>query len=265
MYRLFCANIPIDPNISFSRLAIDSYSMTAKDIKRIVKDATLLSLRNHSETVTHEFFDETISLELLGQKRKKMTEKDRRSTAYHEAGHVIAGYFSNPEYKLSKVEIVHRSETLGVAMSDYEEEKLTYFKKNFKYLIITAFGGMAAERIIFGENSSGVSQDLAMATSYAKAMVTEYGMCDEIGPISIPALYYSSDDENDDISIVSETTLDEINKNIRKILSVLYKTSFDIVNAHRKELEALTQALLEKEIVYGNEIKEIFDKIKTNT
>ena len=264
MYKLFCANIPIANNISFSRLAIDSYGMTAKDIKRIVKNATLLSVRNQSETITRECFDEIISLELLGQKRKKMTEKERLSTAYHEAGHVIAGYFSNPEYKLSKVEIIHRSESLGVTMPDYDEEKLTYFSKDYKYMIISAFGGMVAERIIFNDNSSGVSQDLAMATTYANLMVTTYGMCDQFGPISVPALRYPDDEDAEDLCIISESTMDEINKNISKILHDLYNTSFIVVNDHRQELEALTQALLEKEIVYGNEIKEIFEKFKSS-
>ena len=259
LYKLFCKDIPVDEGISFMRLAIDSYGMTPKDIKRIVKDATLLSARKGSETVKREHFDEILSNELLGQKRKKMTEKDRASTAYHEAGHVVAGYFSDPEYKLSKVEIIHRSDSLGITMQENDEDKLSIFKSDYEKRIISLLGGIAAERLIFGENSSGVISDLSAATTCGKLMVASCGMCDEFGIFSV---YFESSDDNDSFTILKTTSdnlRDEINTNVRKILAQCYETTFNILKEHRKELEALTQALLEKEIVYGNEIKEIFD------
>ncbi len=260
MYKLFCSSLPLDKNVSFSRLALDSYNMTAKDIKRIVKNAVLLAVRNGCDTITHDHFDEMISLELLGQKRKKMTEKDRRSTAYHESGHVIAGYFADPEnYKLSKVEIVHRSDSLGVTMQEVDEDKLSLFKNEWENRIISSFGGMVAERVIFGSNTSGVTQDLAMATLYAKLMVSAFGMCDEFGPLSICDVY--SDEDGSPAFPFSEYILSEADKHVRAILLNLYNRCDEIVRAHQAELEALTYALLEKEVVYGNEIKEIFTNV----
>lgn len=260
MYKIFCENVPVDENVSFSRLSIDSYGMTAKEIKLIIKNATLLSLRNHSKTVTREHFDEIISLKLLGQKRKKMTENERRATAYHEAGHVIAGFFSDPNYKLSKVEIIHRSNTLGVTIEENDEDKLTLFKKDYEYRIISYLGGIVAERIIFSENSSGVSQDLAMATYCAKQMITNFGMCDEFGIYSV----YDTSYDEEAVGTISEELINEINKHIKTILKDMYDRAFDIVTKHRKELEALTEALLQKEVVYGNEIREIFKKCEND-
>lgn len=258
MYKLFCSNIPIDNSVSFSRLARDSYNMTARDMKQIVKNATLLSLRSGSEFVTREHFDEMISLELLGQKRKKMSDKEREATAYHEAGHVVAHYFSGGNYKLSKVEIVYRTETLGVTMEELDEDKLSLFKEDWENQIIGCFGGMVAERLIYGSNTSGVIQDLGMATFYAKSMVCTFGMCDEFGPMSLV-----EDDDGSTFSF-SDSIIKESDECARKILIKLYNRCEDIISEHKKELCALTQALLEKEVVYGNEIKEIFDKASTN-
>lgn len=259
MYELFCTNIPVDKNVSFARLARDSYNMTAQDIKQIIKNSALLAIRNNCDTVTREHFDEMISLELLGQKRKKMTDKERRCTAYHEAGHVIAHYFNDPNYKLSKVEVAYRTESLGVTMEEVDEDKLSLFKTDWENRIIGCFGGMAAERAIFGANTSGVVQDLASATFYAKLMVAAFGMCDEFGPMSICEVYSSDDDES--AFRFSEHILEECDKHVRNILQNLYNRAYQTVTDHRAELEALTEALLENEVVYGNEIKEIFDKI----
>jgi len=257
MYETFCKNIMLDDDVSLARIAIDSYGMSAKDIKRIIRNATLLAIRANSPTVKHEHFDEVISLELLGQKRKKMTEKERLATAYHEAGHVVAGYFSNPEYKLSKVEIVHRTGSLGVTMPENDEDKLSNFKKDLEYEIISLYGGMVAERIIFGENSSGVSADLSMATSTAKFMVAAYGMSDDFGPFSVYEALFGSTDVLI-FKTPSDTLFDKVNEHASKIINTLYQKCYNIVLTHKKELEALTKALLEKEVVYGSEIEQIF-------
>lgn len=258
MYKLFCSNIPIDANVSFSRLARDSFNMTPRDIKQIVKNASLLSLRKGAQFVTREHFDEMISMELLGQKRKKMTDKERESTAFHEAGHVIAHYFSDRNYKLSKVEIVHRAESLGVTMEELDEDKLSLFKEDWENQIIGCFGGICAERLIYGSNTSGVIQDLGMATFYAKSMVCNFGMCDEFGPMSL------IEDDDGNTFTFSESIIKESDECARNILRKLYNRCEDIISEHEKELRALTSALLEKEVVYGNEIKEIFDKVSNN-
>lgn len=263
LYRLFCNNLSLESSVSFNRLAIDSFGMTAKDIKSIVKNAALLSHRNGKEMITKEYFDEVISQELLGQKRKKMTDKERLSTAYHEAGHVIAGYFSNPDYKLSKVEIVHRSDSLGITMAQSDEDKLSYFKTDWENRIIHYLGGIVAERIIYNENSSGVSQDLTTATIYAKMMVALFGMSDSFGVFSAYETY-SEEDETSTLCTDCDSLYTEVNNEAKKILNALYDKTYNIVVAHKDELEALTKALIEKEIVDGDEIKEIFEKCKTN-
>lgn len=255
MYQLFCSNIPIDDSVSFSRLARDSYNMTARDMKQIVKNATLFAIRNNSEAVTREHFDEMISMELLGQKRKKMSDKEREATAYHEAGHVIAHYFADHNYKLSKVEIAYRTESLGVTMEELDEDKLSLFKEDWENQIIGCFGGMVAERLVYGSNTSGVIQDLGMATFYAKSMVCTFGMCDEFGPMSL------IEDDDGTTFAFSESLIKESDECARNILIKLYNRCEDIISKHEKELRALTKALLEKEVVYGNEIKEIFNSI----
>lgn len=264
MYEKFCEGMPIADDVSFERLAIDSYSMTAKDIKRIIKNAMLLSVRNNSPDITREAFDEALSNELLGQKKKRMTNKERRSTAYHEAGHVVAGYFTDPEYKLSKVEVVHRSESLGVTMQVTDEDKLSYFKSDWENKIISFFGGMAAERVVFGSNSSGVSQDLAMATLYARMMISIFGMDNEFGPMSVAGAHNSGSEDDTVSPNCSEYILNQLDMLVQKMLKDLYERCEAVVSSHRRELDALAEALFERELVYGNEIEEIFKSLKDN-
>lgn len=243
-------NLKIAPDVSLNRLAKDTYGETYRDIERIVKDTHLYSLRQKHPKATQNDFSETIMRLSSGEKSSKMTEKERRLTAYHEAGHVIAAYFSNPNYALTRVEISPRSQSLGLTVSEIDESKHTYFKKDFENLIILCYGGLAAEELVFGAHSSGVSADLVSATLHATNTVRAYGMCEEFGPFAvIPGLT--------DSLYAKDTT----EKLIQKLLNELLAKTKEIVKENRPYLDALAEALIEKEVVLGNEIEEIFKKV----
>lgn len=186
-----------------------------------------------------------------GEKREKMTDKEKLSTAYHEAGHVIAGYFSTPNYQLKRVEISPRASSLGLTATDIDEKKFSYFKEDFENLIVEYLGGLAAEEVIYGSHSSGVLADLAYATTAAANMVKAFGMCDVIGPMQV-----IPDVTN------SEATKAMADAQIAEILKKMKKKSIDVVSKHIPYLEALAKELVEKEVILGNEIEEIFTKVK---
>ncbi len=243
--------IKIASDVSISRLAKDTFGETPLGISYIIKEAYLFSLRRKHDAVTANDFSETIMKLSAGEKKEKMTDKEKLSTAYHEAGHVIAGYFSTPNYLLKRVEISPRAASLGLTATDIDEKKFSYFKEDFENLIIEYLGGFAAEEVIYGSHTSGVTSDLAYATATAANMVRAFGMCDTIGPMQvIPGV------------TDSESTKATAETQIAEILKIMKKKSVDVVSKHRPFLEALAKALVEKEVVLGNEIEEIFAKVK---
>lgn len=245
--------VSIDSDVSINRLAKDTIGQTCPIINYIVKEAQLYAYRKKHEKVTKSDFSEVIMKFSAGEKTLKMTEKERMLTAYHEAGHVIAGYFSDPDYKLSRVEITPRSQSLGLTSGDTDEAKHSYFKKDFENLVIHYLGGMAAEELIFGDHTSGVCQDLSYATAVTSNMIRAYGMGESLGPM-IP--YKDVAD--------SLYTRSKAEKEINILMKDLYKRCYDILSNHQAELEALTKALVEKEVVLGDEIKEIFDSVSNS-
>ncbi len=245
-------NIPVDENVSINRLAKDTIGETPLEIAYIVKEAYLFSRRQNHKTVTQEDFSETIMKRLAGEKNLKMTEKGKKIVAYHEAGHVIAGYFSNPEeYVLKRVEISPRNfGTLGLTAKDSDENKFSYFKEDYENSIIKSLGGFCAEEVIFSSHTSGVVEDLYFATVTANNMVKAYGMGESLGAVVIVK------GVND--SVVSTSTADV---EIITIVNDLLKKTFELIDEHKNYLIALAEALLEKEVILGSEIKDIFESV----
>lgn len=243
--------IKIADDVSISRLAKDTFGETPLEISYIIKEAHLFSLRHNHDAVTAEDFSETIMKLSAGEKKKKMTDKEKLSTAYHEAGHVIAGYFSNPNYQLSRVEISPRTSSLGLTATDIDERKFAYFKEDFENLILECLGGMAAEEVVYHSHTSGVIEDLSEATAIAVNMVRAYGMNDLIGPMQIaPEI---TDSEH--FKAIADT---QVSENLKKLLNKTIR----IISEHRAYLDALAKTLVEKEVILGNEIEEIFAKVK---
>ena len=244
-------NIKLASDVSINRLAKDTIGETPLSIAYIIKEAQLYSLRQKHLEVTQSDFSETIMKLSAGEKHFKMTEKERRLTAYHEAGHVIAGYFSNPEYILKRVEISPRSQgSLGLTATDVDENKYSFFKKDFENLLIEYLGGLCAEEVKFGSHTSGVISDLSIATTLAYNMIAAYGMGESISPMVIRGGITDSPFSK---AIVEAEIID--------LLQEYYKKTTQIVKDNLPYLEALANSLIEKEVIFGNEIEEIFKNV----
>ncbi len=236
-------------DVSINRLAKDALGFTPLQISYIVKEAYLYSQRQKHKEVSSSDFAETIDRLSVGAKTIKMTEKERISTAYHEAGHVVAGYYSDPEYVLKRVEISPRTQSLGLTQEDVDENKYSYFKGDYEKRIIVCLGGYAAEELKYGSHTSGVLVDLSMATTTAANMVKAYGMSKALGPmVVIPDVTDSGHTK----ALAEEET--------KKIVADLLEKTNTLMKTHEKALDALAHALLEKEVVNGEEIKAIFEK-----
>lgn len=237
----------LSSDVSAERLARNTLGMYPKDIEFIVRETMLYAARKEQDVVTAKDFNEVMLALEAGHTYNQMSEKERLSTAYHEAGHVIAAYYSNPDYILGRVEITPRAASLGLTQEEAGEEKFSMFKSDCKKEIIYSLGGKAAEDLIYGENTTGVSADISSASSLALLMVQNFGMDKDIGPICI----------DDDLGFCSEKIFDLTESVAREYLKKVEEETFEIVKTHRKSLEALAKALMEHEVLMGDEIKQI--------
>ena len=241
-----------EDNNDLKKVAKNTLGMTAGDLIHLLENSLIQAYMDGHTELTYDSIDTALSSKMYGHKKKPMTEEERKLTAYHEAGHVVAGYFANPKkYKLSKVEIVHRTESLGLTIQEVDEDKLSYTKQDYENDIICCYGGMAAEQIIFGTNTSGVSADLGMATLYGSYMIKSFGMHDDFGPISLDDEFFISDTLNETADIL-----------LQEMLRKLYNRTRELMLEHKPELIALAEALIEKETIYSEEILEIFKKAR---
>ena len=243
--------VPLAKDVSSEQLARNTLGMYPKDLEYIVRETKLHVVRKGGIMVSAKDFNDVMLNMEAGELYNKLSENERRSTAYHEAGHVIAAYYSDPEYKLGRVEITPRSLSLGLTQEDAGEEKNCLFKHEMEFNIIYSLGGMAAEKLIYGESTSGVSSDLRHANIAAVLMYQNLGMSDELGPVIF----------DDDEGLTSDKLWHNSELIIQKELKRLYDVTFDIIKTYQPQLEALTKALMEHEVLMGNEIQAILDAV----
>lgn len=250
--------LKLAPDVSSERLAKNTLGMYPKDILYTVRETALYAARKGIDVISmREFNDILLTMEVGGTNSVfSLSEKERLSTAYHEAGHVIAAYYSNPEYVLGRVEITPRSLSLGLTQEEISEEKFSQFKHELKYDIIYSLGGMAAEETVYGETSTGVSADLSSVAATVTSMFERFGMCKELGP-----LVFDGGDDDDDTSFgfISNEFRYKVECLEQTFIKDMYQETLNIITSHRKQLDALANALIEHEVLIGPEIKEILD------
>jgi cell division protease FtsH len=214
-------------------------------------------------------FEDSKDKVMMGAERRSMimTEEEKLATAYHEAGHALVNLKMPGADPLHKVTIIPRGRALGVTMSLPERDKLSYSKQWCEARIAMSFGGRVSEQLIYGKDhlNTGASSDIMQATDLARRMVTEWGMSEKLGP-----LRYNENQQEVFLGHaitqrqnMSEDTAKLIDEEIRRIVTEGETKARDLVTAHRQELEAITQALMEYETITGEEVNTLVrgDKI----
>ena len=243
LIKKFIKNIPHDEKLDYDKVSRDFIGFSGGAIADMLKKAWIQCVIEGKPKLTYEAINSTIYSETFGSKIRKMSDKEMKLTAYHEAGHVIAGYYGAPNYKVSKVEVVFRSSSLGLTDSETDEEKLSYTREDIKGHIITCLGGKVAEQIMFNTNTSGVISDLASATTLAESYVKYFGMDPTMGPVCLQDEIFCSDILNDSADL-----------KIRDMLIMLEGETTRIVTEHKDKLIALAEALVKKETLYKEEV-----------
>ncbi|MDR2730472.1 MAG: ATP-dependent zinc metalloprotease FtsH [Treponema sp.] len=259
--QIHAAKIPLDKTIDLSRIARASPGMSGADIANLVNEAALFAARKDKPEVEMSDFEEARDKVLMGVARKTLvvSDKERRMTAIHEAGHALLHYFLKNADPLHKVTIVPHGRALGMALSLPEEDSYSRARGWIEDRIAICYGGWLAEKLFYDETTTGTKNDIQQATEMARNMVCEWGMADEMGPVA-----YGQEDEpiflGKEIARhkdYSEDTALRIDKAVREILDRARNNADRIINERRNELEKLADALLARETLVDDEVREI--------
>ena len=254
--KVHSRNKPLGFDVDLSVIAKSTAGFTGADLENLMNEAALLAARKGHKALTLQDIEEaTIKVVAGPEKRSKViTEKEKRLTAYHEAGHAITTYYSPTQDPVHEVSIIPRGAAGGYTMSLPEHDKSYMGKKEMEENIVTLLGGRVAESLILDDISTGASNDIERATKLARSMVTRYGFSEKLGPIG-----YGQDDGEiflgRDLGTTrnySEEVAAEIDGEIRRIIGNAYTTARAILSQHIDQLHMIAQYLIRNEKINGN-------------
>jgi len=261
--KVHTSQVPLDDDVTLKTIARGTPGFTGADLANLVNEAALLAARAEKKVVTMVDFENAKDKVLMGVERRSMviTEKEKKNTAYHEAGHALVAYLLPGADPLHKVTIIPRGRALGVTMQLPEDDKHTYPRKYLINNLAIMMGGRVAEEICLGEMTTGAGNDIERATETARKMVCEWGMSEKMGPLT-----YGTKEEQvflgKDFSSqknFSDETAKLIDLEVKALVMGGYNTAMDLLTKNRNSLEKLSLALLEHETLDLKEIAEIID------
>lgn len=259
IFDVHLKKIKLDPSVDREFLAKQTPGFSGADIANVCNEAALIAARNSHESVTKQDFLDAVDRIIGGLEKKNMAIKpsEKRRVAIHEAGHATISWLTEHASPLLKVTIVPRGRSLGAAWYLPEERQLTTTEQMLDEMCAT-LGGRAAEQVVFNNISTGALSDLEKVTKRAQAMVTVYGLNDKIGNIS----YYDSSGQSEYNfgKPYSEQTAKIIDEEISKMIETQYQRALKILTDNRDKLEALAGKLLDKEVIFREDLEEIFGK-----
>ena len=259
--KVHTSQVPLDDDVDLKTIARGTPGFTGADLANLVNEAALLAARSEKKVVTMIDFENAKDKVLMGVERRSMviTEKEKRNTAYHEAGHALVAYLLPGTDPLHKVTIIPRGRALGVTMQLPEDDKHTYPRQYLINNLAIMMGGRVAEEICLGEMTTGAGNDIERATETARKMVCEWGMSEKMGPLT-----YGTKEEQvflgKDFSAqknFSDETAKLIDLEVKSLVMGGYNTAVELLTKNRDILERLSQALLEHETLDSKEIAEI--------
>ncbi|AZA72744.1 ATP-dependent zinc metalloprotease FtsH [Chryseobacterium indoltheticum] len=259
IFDVHLLKIKLDENVDRDFLAKQTPGFSGADIANVCNEAALIAARNSHTSVTKQDFLDAVDRIIGGLEKKNMAIKpsEKKRVAYHEAGHATISWLVEHAAPLLKVTIVPRGRSLGAAWYLPEERQLTTTEQMLDELCAT-LGGRAAEQVIFNNISTGALSDLESVTKRAQAMVTIYGLSPNIGNIS----YYDSSGQSEYSfgKPYSEETAKKIDVEIKSIIENQYQRAVQILTDNKDKLDALATKLLEKEVIFREDLEDIFGK-----
>jgi len=257
IFEVHIRPLKMDKDVDIEFLAKQTPGFSGADIANVCNEAALVAARQDKKSVHHQDFLDAVDRIVGGleKKNKIITQKEKKTIAFHEAGHATVSWKLEHAAPLVKVTIVPRGQSLGAAWYLPEERMIVQTEQMLDEMCAT-LGGRAAEKLIFGKISTGALSDLEKITKQARAMITVYGLSDKLGNIT----YYDSSGQSDYnfSKPYSEETAKLIDKEISELIETQYKRAIKILSENKEELTALAELLLEKEVIFGDDLVKIF-------
>ena len=259
IFKVHLRPLKVDTKLDTSFLAKQTPGFSGADIANVCNESALIAARKNKKKVNRQDFLDAVDRIVGGleKKNKIITPSEKKTIAFHEAGHATVSWMLEHAAPLVKVTIVPRGQSLGAAWYLPEERQIVRTEQMLDEMCAT-LGGRAAEQIIFGKISTGALSDLVKVTRQARAMVTVYGLNDKIGNIT----YYDNNGQSEFgfTKPYSEETAKQIDEEISKIVEREYKRAISLLRKHKKKLSELAEHLLEKEVIFKDDLVSIFGK-----
>jgi cell division protease FtsH len=260
IFGVHVRNVPLADDVDLERLAAGTVGLTGADIRNLVNEAALWATREGKDKVDMDDFEISRDKILMGAKREEvLSEKEKKMTAYHEAGHALLAWIVPGNDRLHKVTVIPRGRALGVTQLLPEEDRMNISQSDLAARLIFMLGGRAAEKLVYSEYSAGAENDLSQATSLARRMVAHWGMSDRIGPVA----YHISEDhpflgkEIHEQRQFSEHTMQVIDEEVARILHGSADRAMQLLDEHRDKLDKIALTLVEREMLDEDEITEL--------
>ena len=242
-------------NIDFESIANDTAGFTGAELANVLNEAAIIATIKKHKTIQMQDIDDAVKKVTVGLEKhsRVISDKDKKLTAYHEAGHAIVSRFLETQFDVKEVSIIPRGLAGGYTMYKTNEDKYYVSRTEMEEKLVALLGGRAAEKIALNDISTGASNDIEVATNIAKDMVTVYGMSDNIGPI------YLKSNNSYERQIFGENIDDAVGAEVKRLIDTAYKKAQEIILAHMDKLQAVAERLLEKEIISAEEFETFFE------
>lgn len=263
--KVHARNRPIAPDCDLVSIAKQTPGFTGADLANIMNEAALLAVRRHRSEINQMDLEEAVDRVLAGPERKShiLTEEEKLMIAYHEAGHAVVARGAGQETGVLKLSIVARGLQLGHASTFSSADRLIMLSSEIDGQLTTLLGGMAAEKMLFGEVTTGNTKDLEKATNLARKMVATYGMTTAVGPLQV--LHEGQVFMGRDFAAAQSTSsniLNSVDAEIRRILDEAESRALEICKTNKDVLDEIVDLLLERETLIGPELEPTLAKVK---
>ena len=246
----------ISDNVNLESIAEDTAGFTGAELANILNEAAIIATINKHEEIENDDIEEAVKKVTVGLEKKErvISDKDKKLTAYHEAGHAVVGRYLPTQSNVKEVSIIPRGVAGGYTMYKSDEDKYYISKTEMQERLTALLGGRAAEKLVLNDISTGASNDIEVATNIARDMVTKYGMSDVLGPIDFKGK------EPYEMQLFGENIGDKIGQEVKLLIDSAYERAQQLLVKHRDKLEIIAQTLLEKEKINETEFNKIFEE-----
>ena len=254
--KIHAKNKKIAEDVSLYSIAEDTAGFTGAELANILNEAAIIATKKEHDAITNSDLDEAVKKVTVGLEKtsRKISEKDKKLTAYHEAGHAIVSQFLPTQTAVKEVSIIPRGMAGGYTMYKSDEDKYYISKTEMQEKLIALLGGRAAEKLILDDISTGASNDLEVATQIARDMITVYGMSDTIGTIS-----FKDSDGEMNYQMFGDDMQDAIGKEVKRLIDTAYRDAQEILRQNVDKLHTIASVLISKEKINEEEFNKFFN------